>query len=222
MLSFHRTTAMETIRIIVVDAQEIVAIGLRMWLDDIPDMRVVAFANSGRELFERLKLVEGDLVLMDVSLSGMDGIDTTRRLRKEYPKLTVLAHSNLTEIEYANSMLKEGAVGYLLKGSTKEEFTRAVRLAATGQRYVSPTVQRNIDIGYTWTDKRFDGEYVGLTDREREVIRLIAMEKTNEEIAMALEVSLETVKTHRKRLMAKLDVRSTAGLVKYAVDRKWV
>ena len=83
-------------------------------------------------------------------------------------------------------------------------------------------LQRNIDLGYTWTDKRIDGVYVGLTEREREVIKLVAMEKTNEEIAMALEVSMETVKTHRKRLMAKLDVRSTAGLVKYAVDRKWV
>lgn len=213
---------MDTIRIIVVDAQEIVAIGLRVWLDDVDDMRVVAFANSGRELFERLKTVGADVVLIDVSLPGVDGIDATRRLRKDYPKLRVLAHSYLTEIEYANSMLKEGAVGYLLKGAGKEEFTNAVRLASRGERYVSPTVQKNIDIGYTWTDKRFDGEYVGLTEREREVIRLVAMEKTNEEIAMALEVSLETVKTHRKRLMAKLDVRSTAGLVKYAVDRKWI
>ena len=213
---------METIRIVVVDAQEIVAHGLRVWLDDVDDMRVVAFANTGRELFERLKHVDADLVLMDVSIPGMDGIDTMRRLHREQPQLRVLAHSSLTEIEYANSMLKEGAVGYLLKGADKAEFTKAVRLTMRGERYVSPPVQRNIDLGYTWTDKRFDGEYVGLTEREREVIRLIALEKTNEEIAMALELSLETVKTHRKRLMAKLDVRSTAGLVKYAVDRRWV
>lgn len=213
---------MSTIRILVVDAQELVAQGLRVWLTDVPDMEVAAYANSGRELFERLKTVEVDLVLMDISLKGMDGIDAMRRMRKEHHGVKVLAHSNLTEIEYANSMLIEGASGYLLKGVDKDEFVRAIRSVMVGERYVSAPVQRNIDLGYTWTSKRVDGEYVGLTEREREVIVLVAMEKTNEEIAMALEVSVETVKTHRKRLMAKLDVRSSAGLVKYAVDRKWV
>jgi len=213
---------MSIIRIIVVDAQEIIAHGLRVWLEDVPDLLVVAYANSGRELFERLRGLEGDVILMDVSLPNMDGIDTTRRLTAEYPKLKVLAHSSLTEIEYANSMLKEGAIGYLLKGAGKEEFVTAVRSVHKGERFVSPTVQRNIDLGYTWTSKRFDGKYIGLTEREREIIKLIAMEKTNEEIAIALDLGQETVKTHRKRLMAKLDVRSTAGLVKYAVDRRWV
>ncbi len=213
---------MSMIRILVVDAQELVAQGLRVWLTDVPDMQVVAYANSGRELFERLKSVDVDLVLMDITLSGMDGIDAMRRLRMEHHAVKVLAHSNLTEIEYANSMLIEGAMGYLLKGVDKDTFILAIRTVMAGQRYVSPPVQRNIDLGYTWTSKRIDGAYVGLTEREREVIKLIAMEKTNEEIAIALEVSVETVKTHRKRLMAKLDVRSSAGLVKYAVDRKWV
>ncbi|MBL7950768.1 MAG: response regulator transcription factor [Flavobacteriales bacterium] len=212
----------QIIRILVVDAQEIVAIGLRSWLLDVDDLDVVGYANTGRAALEHLKAAMVDVVLMDVSLTGMDGIDTTRALHSSYPQVRVLAHSSLAEIEYANSMLKEGATGYLLKGADKEEFTKAVRATAQGQRYVSPAVQRNIDMGYTWTEKRFDGEYVGLTDREREVIRLIALEKTNEEISLALEVSLETVKTHRKRLMAKLDVRNTAGLVKYALDRRWV
>jgi RNA polymerase sigma factor (sigma-70 family) len=152
----------------------------------------------------------------------MDGIDAMRRLRKEHAPVRVLAHSSLTEIEYANSMLIEGASGYLLKGATKEQLIGAIRAVMAGERYVSAPVQRNIDLGYTWTNKRIDGEYVGLTEREREVIVLVALEKTNEEIAMALQVSQETVKTHRKRLMAKLDVRSTAGLVKYAMDRKWI
>lgn len=213
---------MSSTRILVVDAQELVAQGLRVWLSDVPDMEVVAYASSGRALFDRLREVDVDLVLMDISLAGMDGIDATRRMHKEHPQVKVMAHSNLTEIEYANSMLIEGAVGYLLKGVAKDEFIKAVRTIMLGERYVSAPVQRNIDLGYTWTEKRIDGAYVGLTEREREVIKLIAMEKTNEEIAMALQVSMETIKTHRKRLMAKLDVRSSAGLVKYAVDRKWV
>ncbi|MEZ4740755.1 MAG: response regulator transcription factor [Flavobacteriales bacterium] len=209
-------------RIFVVDLQLLVAEGLRSWVADAPDLEVVGHCDTGSALFERLKEVEADLVLMDISLTGMDGIDATRRMRKEHPVVKVLAHSSLTEIEYANSMLIEGAVGYLLKGAGKEDMLRAIRTVLAGSRYVSPVVQRNIDIGYTWTDKHPGGEYMGLTEREREAIRLVALEKTNEEIAMALGLSESTVKTHRKHLMAKLDVRSTAGLVKYAVDRKWV
>ncbi len=213
---------MSTIRILVVDAQELIAAGLRYWLRDVPGLEVVGHVRTGRALLERLPEGEVDLVLMDVSLKEMDGIDATRRMRKEHPGITVLAHSDLTEVEYANSMLIEGASGYLLKGGDRAEFMTAVRTVMGGERYVSPAVQRNIDIGYTWTEKDPRGEYIGLTDREREVITLVAMEKTNEEIAMALSLSVQTVKTHRKRLMAKLDVRSTAGLVKYAADRKWI
>lgn len=204
------------------DTQELIADGIRYWLQDEPDLCVVGHASTGVMLFNRIQEVEVDLVLMDVSLKEMDGIDATRRMRKEYPHVHVLAHSDLSEIEYANSMLIEGAVGYLLKGGHRKELVTAVRTVMAGNRYVSPAVQRNIDIGYTWTGKDMRGEYIGLTDREREVITLVAMEKTNEEIAMALGLSVQTVKTHRKRLMAKLDVRSTAGLVKYAADRKWI
>lgn len=209
-------------RIIVVDSQELIAHGLRGWLADVPDMEVVAYANTGKKLFDEMRSVEADLVLIDISIAEMDGIDTTRQLHSRFPQMKILAHSSLIEVEYANSMLIEGASGYLLKGCDKDEFLTAVRTVMAGGRYVSASVQRNIDIGYTWTNKSMDGEYVGLTDREREVIRLIAMEKTNEEISMALGVSQETIKTHRKHLMAKLDVRNTAGLVKYALDRKWI
>ncbi|HQV76019.1 MAG: response regulator transcription factor [Flavobacteriales bacterium] len=213
---------MSITRIIVVDSQELIAHGLRSWLADVEDMEVVAYASTGKKLFTELRTVEADLVLIDISIAEMDGIDATRLLHSSHPKLKVLAHSSLTEVEYANSMLIEGASGYLLKGCGKEEFITAVRTVMEGGRYVSASVQRNIDIGYTWTEKSMGGEYIGLTDREREVIRLIAMEKTNEEIGMALGVTQETVKSHRKHLMAKLDVRSTAGLVKYALDRKWI
>ena len=209
-------------RIIVADAQKLVAQGLKEHFSKLEHLRIVGHARSGKALLTMLKTVEADLVLMDVSMHEMDGIDTTRVLRKKYPDLQVLAHSALTEIEYVNSMLIEGARGYLVKECSPKEMIAAIELVTNGGRYISPAARASIAKGYAHTDKRFDGVYQGLTDREREIIRLIALEKTNDEISAALFLSTDTVKTHRKNLMAKLNVRGTAGLVKYAIDRCWV
>lgn len=163
-----------------------------------------------------------DIVLMDISMHEMDGIDTARKVRQQYPDVKVVAHSALTDIEYVNSMLIEGARGYLVKGCTDAEMLEAIDLVMDGGRYISPVARESIANGYKHTDKRIDGEYLGLTGREREIIRLIALERTNDEMAAELFLSTATVKTHRKHLMVKLNVRSTAGLVKYAIDRCWV
>lgn len=213
---------MELVRLIVVDALELVADGLRYRLAGEADVHVVGHAADGKELLAAPTLAEADLVLMDIGLAGMDGIDTTRALRRSHPEVRVLAHSTLTDIEYVNSMLIEGAAGYLLKSAPKDELLLAIRTVMSGKRYLAEAVRRSIEQGYAHTGKRMDGEYVGLTAREREIIRLVALERTNDEIAAALFVSPETVKTHRKNLMTKLNVRSVAGLVKYAVDRRWI
>ena len=213
---------MPAVRIIVADAQELVADGLRYRLADQRGMEVVAHASTGKALFEYLKENKADLVLLDVSLPGMDGIDTARMLRKKHPEVKVLAHSMLMEIEYVNSMLIEGAAGYLLKNSPKTELLDAIDAVMSGERHLSEAVRLNVEKGYKFTEKRPDGQYIGLTEREREIIRMVAQEKTNDEIGEALHVSTETIKTHRKNLMTKLNVRSVAGLVKYAVDRCWI
>jgi len=213
---------MSAVRIIVADAQDLVADGLRYRLADEPGLEVAAHVRSGKDLFDLLKDTAADLVLLDVSLPGMDGIDTTRALRKKHPGLKVLAHSMRTEVEYVNSMLIEGAVGYLLKNTPKAELLQAIATVMKGGRHLSEEARHNIEKGYKFTEKRPDGAYIGLTEREREIIRMIALERTNDEIAMALHLSTDTVKTHRKHLMAKLNVRSAAGLVKYALDRMWI
>lgn len=213
---------MPAARLIVADAQPLVAEGIAVWLADVPGTVVVGHARSGKALLALVEERSADLVLMDVSLPLMDGIDTTRALRKAYPNVKVLAHSALSAIEYVNSMLIEGACGYLVKGGRKEELIEAIGTVMQGERYISPVAMESVKAGYAYTDKRMDGEYLGLTEREREIIRMIALERTNGEIAGALFLSEETVKTHRKNLMAKLNVRSVAGLVKYAVDRCWI
>ena len=213
---------MPPIRIVVADAQQLVADGLRKHFAQEDRIKIAGDARTGRALLDLLKTVETDIVLMDISMHEMDGIDTARRLRQNHPEVKVIAHSALTDIEYVNSMLIEGARGYVVKGCTDQELLDAVDLVMDGGRYICQVARESVANGYRHTDKRIDGEYLGLTQREREIIRLIALERTNDEIATELFVSTDTVKTHRKNLMAKLNVRSTAGLVKYAVDRCWV
>jgi DNA-binding NarL/FixJ family response regulator len=208
-------------RIHIADPLALIAAGVRVWLTGHDDLEVSGHSPTGRALLDSLKDQLPDLVLLEVSLPEMDGIDTMRAVRKAHPGLRVLAFSALSDIEYVNSMLIEGACGYLVKGGPPEELVHALRAALSGARYLSPAAQESIAKGYKYTEKRPDGEYIGLTQREREIIRLIALERTNGEIGAALGISEETVKSHRKRLMTKLNVRSTAGLVKYALDRRW-
>jgi DNA-binding NarL/FixJ family response regulator len=209
-------------RIIIADPLELVAEGLRAWLASGTDLHLAGHALSGPALLDLLRRSPCELVLLEVSLPGMDGIDTMRALRKEHPTLPVLAHSQLTDIEYVNSMLIEGANGYLMKGAPRSEYLQAMATVLNGGRHISPLARESVAQGYAYTEKHPDGEYIGLTAREREIIRLVALERTNGEIAAALFISEDTVKTHRKNLMTKLNVRSVAGLVKYAIDRRWV
>lgn len=213
---------MDSIRIVIAEPLDLVADGLKSWLSGEKDMQVVGHVHSGAELLSWLEQCTADLVLLEVSLPMGDGIDTARALKKKYRDVKVLAHSALTEIEYVNSMLLEGSVGYVVKGTPRTEILEAIRKAAKGERFLSEAALASVEKGYRYTAKHPTGEYVGLTDREREIIRLVAMERTNGEIASALFISEDTVKTHRKHLMNKLNVRSLAGLVKYAIDRRWI
>jgi DNA-binding NarL/FixJ family response regulator len=209
-------------RIFVADAQELVAVGVQCWLEPEPDLRVVGLATSGSATLEAVASGGVDLLLLEVSLPAMDGIDTMRAIRRQHPEVKVLAHSMLSEIEYVNSMLIEGASGYLVKGGPRAELVGAIRAVLAGERYLSASAKHSVEAGYAYTEKHPAGEYIGFTQREREIIRLVALERTNGEIAAALFISEDTVKTHRKHLMTKLNVRSLAGLVKYAIDRRWV
>lgn len=211
-----------SVRIIVADPLELIAEGVRSWLAPEKDLVVVGHVSDGVTLAGQVGGMACDLVLLEVSMPGKDGIDAMRELRRSNKELLVMAHTALTDIEYVNSMFIEGANGYLVKGVDREEFVRALRTVVDGQRYVSGAARKSMESGYMFTEKRPDGEYIGLTQREREIIRMVALERTNGEIADALFISEDTVKTHRKNLMTKLNVRSVAGLVKYAIDRRWI
>ena len=208
--------------ILVADQLELVCTGLRDLFGPDPSLEIIGYADSGLAVLEFLEQNQVDIVLLDVSLPGKDGIDTTREVHVKYPKQILIAHSLLLEIEYVNSMLIEGASGYILKGAELEEFQLAFKTILAGGEYISEAAQEERDKGYAYTDKRFDGEYMGLKMREREIIKCIAREMTNKEIADHLCLSVETIRSYRKSLMSKLNVKSAAGLVKYAIDRRWV
>jgi DNA-binding NarL/FixJ family response regulator len=208
-------------RLHIADPLEPIAQGIRSWLADEPDLTLVGHARTGPDLLRMLLASPADLVLLEVSLPVMDGIDTMREIHARYPSQRVLAYAALHDIEYVNSMLIEGAAGYLLKSAGREEFLLAVRTVLKGGRYLSSSAKASVEQGYAYTNKRPEGEYIGLTQREREIIRMIALERTNAEIGAALFISEDTVKSHRKKLMTKLNVRSTAGLVRYALGRRW-
>lgn len=213
---------MRTARLILADPLAIVAEGLRTWLKDHPRYTVADHVRSGPELLDALAKSTYDLVLLEVSLPKMDGIDTMRAIRKSHPEQLVLAFSEMLEIEYVNSMLIEGCAGYLAKSCGPEELRFALSQVLAGDRYLSDAANNAVEKGYAHTSKHPGGAYIGLTTREREIIRMVAMERTNEEIATSLFISVDTVKSHRRQLMTKLNVRNSAGLVRYAVGRRWV
>jgi DNA-binding NarL/FixJ family response regulator len=185
-------------------------------------LEVVGYAQNGKQVIEWLQHNEADIVLIDISLPQMDGIDTTRAVHRSNPEQLLVGHSSLIQIEYINSMLIEGCSGYIIKDADLAEFETAISQIMAGKKYLSPAAEKVVEEGYSYTDKRMDGEYMGLTEREREVIRRVALEETNQEIADALCLSIETIRTYRKSLMTKLDVKSAGGLVKYAINRRWI
>ena len=208
--------------IFVADQLDLVALGLRNLLKDDPIYEVIGSGNDGNSVLDFIAQNEVDILLLDVSLPGMDGIDTTREVCRKNPDQKVIAYSLLDEIEYINSMLIEGANGYIVKEASLEEFQDAFSTVLKGGQYLSARAKKAVEQGYKYTDKHMDGEYVGLKAREREIIICIAKEMTNKEISDKLFISVETVRTHRKNLMHKLNVKTAAGVVKYAVDRRWV
>lgn len=208
--------------IFVADQLDLVAAGLRDMFRNDENYEVIGSANNGNDVIAFLETNSVDFVLLDVSLPGKDGIDTMREIYRKNPDQKVIAYSLLKEIEYINSMLIEGARGYIVKEASLEELHEAFEAVSDGEQYLSEQARKSVEKGYQYTDKHMEGDYIGLKDREREVIVCIAKEMTNKEISEKLFISVETVRTHRKNLMNKLNVKSAAGLVKYAVDRRWV
>jgi DNA-binding NarL/FixJ family response regulator len=202
------------IRILLADDHALVRHGFRMILAAQPDMEIAGEAGNGREAVELAQKLKPDVVVMDVAMPELNGIEATRRLIELSPRTRVLALSMHKDAVYVREILRAGARGYLLKDSADADLLAAVRAVAKGEGYLSPGVSDAVLSDYR---RHVTDPLDLLTGREREVLQLIAEGKTNKEIATSLTLSVYTVEAHRGRLMEKLNLHSTGELVRFAV-----
>jgi len=208
------------IRILIADDHAIVRQGLKQILEENHDMKIVAEHANGADALRWLRGNDCDVVLLDISMPGMNGIDLLKQLREEKPKLPILILSGYSEDQYAVRLIKAGAAGYLVKESALEVVVEAVRRVAGGKKYISATVAEMLadDVGAA-SDKAV---HETLSDREYQILLLLASASTVSEIADTLALSVKTVSTYRTRILEKMHLRNNAELMHYAIDKRLV
>lgn len=207
-----------TVRILLADDHKILRDGLRLLIQKEPDMEVVDEADNGRSAVELSRTLTPDVVIMDVRLPGLSGIDATRQIVTDNPDIMVVALSMHSDNQFVTGMFSAGARGYLLKDSAFEELAVAVRTTVSGQTYLSPEIASTVVNGFLnrAPTNSSNVAYV-LTPREREVLTLVADGNNTRQVAEQLKVSAKTVETHRRNLMEKLSIHSIAELTKFAI-----
>lgn len=216
MLNGEKSTS-----VLLVDDQSIILDGIESILEREAGLHVVGRASNGKEAVERADALRPDVVLMDINMPGMDGVEATKRVLNASPESRVLVLSSYGHKEFVLELMDVGASGYLLKTTHKAELLEALVAVAQGRRFIAKELRALVDLGDRFKDRRGEDRYGSLSKREVQIVKLILQERTSQEIAEALFISVPTVETHRRNIMHKLDVRNTAGLVKYAMQRGW-
>jgi DNA-binding NarL/FixJ family response regulator len=211
------------VRVLLADDHNVVRAGLRALIDSQSDMEVIGEAADGEVACRRASELAPDVVVMDVTMPGMGGARATARILKERPVTKVLALTVHEDRGYLHQLLQAGAAGYVLKRAAADDLIHAIRAVARGGTYLDPGLTGKILGGLIRRPSQEGTEApVSLSDREEEVLRLVARGFTNREIAGQLDVSLKTVETHKARAMEKLGLESRAGIVGYAIQRGWL
>ena len=212
---------MPKIRMLLADDHIIVRKGLRSLLDADPDIEVVGEAGDGRQAVEKAEQLLPDVVLMDITMPALNGLEATRRIRKLLPQVKVLILTVHATEEYVFQILRAGASGYVVKQAAVTELISAIHAVHSGGSFLSPAICREVIEEYCLQAEAMEAQddFGRLTDREREVLQLIAEGHSNRKIAELLSVTEKTVEAHRARLMDKLNVHSIAELTKYAIRK---
>lgn len=205
-------------KIVLADDHKIIREGLRAILDKHPGMEVVGEAESGHQAVEVTRRTHPDVVVMDISMPDLNGIDAARRITAEHPRTRVVALSVLADRRYVLAMLSAGASGYILKNAAADELIRALEATAAGRTYLGPEIAGVVVESIRERVTPVPPSQAGvLSSREREVLQLLAEGRTSKEIAAHLHVAVTTIETHRRQIMSKLGLHSIAELTKYAI-----
>ena len=208
------------IRVLVADNQVLMRTGIRALLQKLPELDVVSEAGDGREALRLIRQYEPDLVLMERVMPKLSGLEVTARITKELPKVRVIITSLEAAGEYVRQALRCGAAGYLLKNASVEELQTAVKVVASGNTYLSPPLSKDlIDYMHPLSEGTL---FERLTPRQQQILLLIAEGRSTKEIALALNISVKTVESHRKQLTDRLDIHDIAGLIRYAIRAKLI
>jgi DNA-binding NarL/FixJ family response regulator len=208
---------MKPIRVLLADDHALVRAGFRALLQSLPEIEVVAEAGDGREALRLIGLHQPDVVLMDIGMPGLNGLEAAARITQESPQIRVIILSMHATEEYVLRALRAGAVGYLLKDAGTAELELAVKAVVRDETYLSPAVSKHVIADYVQRVSHKPNSFDQLTPRHREILQLIAEGQTTKEIAQTLNLSAKTVETYRTQLMERLDIHDIAGLVRYAI-----
>lgn len=208
---------MNPVRILLCDDHLLIRASLKSLIGEFPGIDVVGEAGDGREALEHVAKLSPNVVLMDIAMPGLNGLEATRRLVKDYPQVRVLMLSMHGDESHVLQALRAGASGYVLKGSAPRELEMAIEAVARGEIFLSPAISKHVIDVYL---NRAEGQANSLdllTPRQREILQLIAEGKSSKQIAQMLDASVKTIESHRASLMERLDIHDVAGLVRYAI-----
>ena len=208
---------MAAVRVLLVDDHALVRAGMRSLLKDISDVEVVAETGNGREAVELAKQHQPHIVLMDIAINGMNGLDAAARIVKDQPRCKIIIVSMHSNDEYITRALHVGVSGYLIKDAAASELEAALRAVARSEKYLSPEISTRLMDRYEERGLAPEASPEKLTPRQRETLQLIAEGHTTKEVATILGVSVKTIDTHRTQLMKRLNIHDVTGLVRYAI-----
>ena len=213
---------MKKIKILLVDDHAVLRSGLKLLLNAQPDMEVVDEATDGLEAINKSVRLTPDIVLMDISMPGIGGLEATKQIKSKCPKTKILVLTMHDDESYLYEFLKHGASGYVVKKAADTELTSAIRAVNRGEIALHPAVTKKLVNNYlniSSPSKKRNEQHDHLSEREQQVLKLIVLGHTNKEISDALFISIKTVETHRTRIMQKLNLNSRAQLVQYAIEK---
>ena len=208
---------MASIKVLLVDDHDLFRAGIRALLENVVDVEVIGEAGTGREAISIIEEQLPDIVLMDILMPELNGLDAAARITAKYPTVRIIILSMSSAEEYVLQALRAGAVGYLLKSVTPMELELAIKAVARGERFLCSTISRHVMDAYTHRVGGRVSSLERLTQRQREILQLVTEGNTTKEIARKIDLSIKTVEMHRSQLMASLDIHDIPGLVRYAI-----